>query len=280
MLTESEAPWWEHPAAAWEPLMLYLHHLTGITIPPQKADMVRSRLRRQLVRLRPSNCAHFEALLRQNEQERQTFINLLTTNETSFFRTERIWKYFSRIFLPEFTQHPAERTLRAWSAAASTGEEALSIAICCQEHRQSHPGFRYQILATDVNTEVLEQARSGIFSARSAQRLREAHPDWLSRYLRPGPEDRVQADAELLLHTRFLQHNLMHPAQPMGEHDIVFLRNALIYFRPTEQARILHHVSTIMAPGAILVLGESESIATLDVPFQFVEPQVYSRRPA
>lgn len=256
------------------PLLRFFKELTGITIPEQKATMVQGRLRKRLAELDHPTCSEYLSLIRRNPQEQQTFINLLTTNETSFFRTPRIWKYFRETFLPNFTSSNPLSMLSAWSAAASTGEEACSIAISCNEHS---PRPRYHILATDVDTNVLGQAKKGEFCARTVEKLQATNPELAKRYFRLREQGCYQANAELMRRIQFTPHNLMHESDKLGPHHIVFLRNVLIYFRPEEQARIIRNVALTMKQDAILILGESESITSLDVPFTFVEPQVYRR---
>lgn len=260
-----------------EPLLPLFKELTGITIPRQKTMMVNSRLRKRLAELGHPTCPDYIFMVRSNREEKQTFINLLTTNETSFFRTPRIWKYFRESYLPAFTAAKPTATLRAWSAAASTGEEACSIAISCQEHAQRNAGFCYQIFASDVDTEVLGRAAKGEFASRTVEKLQATHPELADRYFRSKDEDRYLADANLMRHIRFAQHNLMQRPRALEANDIVFLRNVLIYFQPQEQNRILQNLASVMAPGTILILGESESIAALETPFTFVEPQIYRR---
>ncbi|WP_263409013.1 CheR family methyltransferase [Terriglobus tenax] len=260
-----------------EPLLPLLKELTGITIPPQKIAMVAGRLRKRLTELGHPDCAEYISMIRRNSEEQQNFINLLTTNETSFFRTQRVWTYFCDVYLPEFRTSYPTNTLSAWSAAASTGEEAYSIAICCNEHLRNNPEFRYHILATDVDTEVLNRAKNGVFGSRTVDKLKASNPDLAERYFLLHEGDGYQANGDLLRHIRFTTHNLMHRPRLLGPHHIVFLRNVLIYFRPQEQTTILQNVASTMGPGTILILGESESIAALDVPFVFVAPQIYRR---
>ena len=259
-----------------EPLLPLFKELTGITIPRQKTMMVASRLRKRLAELGHPTCTDYISMVRSNHGERQTFINLLTTNETSFFRTPRIWKYFRETYLPAFTSANPSGTLRAWSAAASTGEEACSLAISCQEHALLSPGFCYQIFASDVDTEVLARAGKGEFVSRTVDKLHAIYPDLAERYFQPR-EDRYLADPNLMRHIRFAQHNLMQRPRAIEPSNIVFLRNVLIYFQPAEQTKILHNLASVMAPGTILILGESESIVALEAPFAFVEPQIYRR---
>ncbi|MGC2401727.1 MAG: protein-glutamate O-methyltransferase CheR [Acidobacteriaceae bacterium] len=260
-----------------EVLIAVLKELTGITIPPQKTTMVMSRLRKRLAQLNHPHLPDYAAHVRCDRAEQQVFINLLTTNETSFFRTPRVWKYFREQYLPEFQQSKGSDVLRIWSAAASTGEEAFSIAMTCNDHQLRHRSFRYQVLATDVDTEVLAKAKSGQLGTRTVEKLRETNPEMFYRYFKAGNSGSPEANAELLRNIQFARHNLLERLQPHMWQDVVFLRNALIYFRETEQIKILEQVALSMRVGATLILGESEAIGALDTPFKFIQPQIYRK---
>jgi chemotaxis protein methyltransferase CheR len=260
-----------------ELLLQVLKELTGITIPLQKKVMVAYRLRKRLSELNHPTFPEYAALVRRYPHEQQTFINLLTTNETSFFRTPRVWKYFLDEYLPEVWSKRNSDTVRIWSAAASTGEEACSIAMHCNDFQLRHPAFRYQVFASDVDTEVLKRAESGEFAARTAEKLQEASPEMYQRHFHPSGPGLYEFDSQLRQKIRFATHNLMQPPSRIPPQDIVFVRNVLIYFRPPEQEKILKNLGSAMISGAILIVGESESISALDTPFTFVQPQIYRK---
>jgi chemotaxis protein methyltransferase CheR len=260
-----------------QPVLDTLHGLTGITIPVQKKAMVLSRLRKRLAELQHPTLAEYIATLRQNPKEQQTFINLLTTNETSFFRTSRVWEFFQQEFLPQFNAAKGTSLLKAWSAAASTGEEACSIAMSCLEFQLKNPTFRFQILATDVDTNVLAKAESGSFRDTTFSRLKETNPTLAQRYFTPAQDGAYRVDPKVLKTVRFTTHNLMASPRFLMPQDIVFLRNVLIYFQEAEQNKIIKSIAECMEPGSILILGESESIGSLASLFTFVQPQIYRR---
>jgi len=260
-----------------ELILEVLKELTGITIPVQKKTMVVFRLRKRLAQLNHPPLKDYAGRVRKDRGEQQIFINLLTTNETYFFRTPRIWRYFREEYLPEFQASKASETLRIWSAASSTGEEACSIAMSCHDFQLRHPSFRFQVLATDVDTEVLAKAESGQFSAKTVDRLRESDPEMFSRHFKVSQSEVYELDAQLKRNMKFMPHNLMERPRSSSSQNIVFLRNVLIYFRGPEQMQILKQVAAAMPLGAILILGESESLSALEVPFTFVQPQIYRK---
>jgi len=260
-----------------QPVLDVLHGLTGITIPVQKKTMVLSRLRKRLAELHDPTLTEYIATLRKNPKEQQTFINLLTTNETSFFRTQRVWEFFQQEFIPQFHAANGTAMMKAWSAAASTGEEACSIAMSCLEFQLKHPTFRFQVLATDVDTGVLAKAESGHFRDTTVNRLKEANTTLAQRYFVPESDGAYRVDPKVMRTIRFTTHNLMSSPRLLMPQDIVFLRNVLIYFRESEQNKIVGAIAEFMNPGSILILGESESIGSLAPLFTFVQPQIYRR---
>jgi chemotaxis protein methyltransferase CheR len=263
-----------------QPLLDALTRLTGITIPVRKKTMVLFRLRKRFAELDNPPVAEYLGTLRKDKLEQQLFINLLTTNETSFFRTTRVWEYFQNDFIPKFHAERPGNVLKAWSAAASTGEEACSIAMSCLEFQLRHPSFRFQITATDIDTKVLEHAESGLFRHTTVLRLKQTNPSHFQRYFTPSEQGNYRAHENIRKSIRFTQHNLMSSARPFMPQDIVFLRNVLIYFRDEEKMKIVNGIVEFMAPGSILVIGESESLTAAKTPLTFVQPQIYRRNPA
>jgi len=263
-----------------QPLLDALTGLTGITIPIRKKTMVLFRLRKRFAELQHPSIAEYLTTVHKDRREQQLFINLLTTNETSFFRTGRVWDFFRREWLPQYYSEHGSTLLKAWSAAASTGEEACSIAISCLEFQQQQPNFRFQILATDIDTKVLAQAESGLFRDVTVHRLQQSQPELVKRYFMPAAHGFYQAQEAIRRSIRFASHNLISSARPFMPQDIVFLRNVLIYFRDEEKMKIVNGIAEFMQPGSLLVLGESESLAGADTPFTFLKPQIYRRNMA
>ena len=191
--------------------------------------MVQLRLRKRIVELRQNSFSDYLSYLNSHQDEEQTFINLVTTNETYFFRTNRVWDYFEKEYLPSwFAKHP-KQTLKIWSAAASTGEEAYSLAICCEEFKLRHASFNYQIIGTDISSKVLVKAREGIYQPRSIENFKNIKSSIFSKYISLGANE-VSVNNILKKNINFQLHNLFKTPQRLEYFDIVFLRNVLIYF--------------------------------------------------
>lgn len=251
---------------------------TGIAMTERKRVLLEGRLRPRLKQLALSSYEQYLSLVQAGGAEVQEFINMVTTNDTRFFRTPAVWDYFFTRFLPQWRHAHPGQCLRIWSAAAASGEEAYSIAMLCQEFIRQHPDFRYRILASDISTDVLQSAVDGCYGGRSAELLRLSHPQLAGRYFEArGAVLRVAP--ELAAHLQFTAHNLLTPLAPASPFDLIFLRNVLIYFDEENQYRVLEQAATAMAGDARLLLGEQESITRLNTAFVYEQAHVYRRGP-
>ena len=249
---------------------------TGIMMTEKKSVLLQGRLRPRMRALALASYADYLALVERGGPEVPFFIDIVTTNDTLFFRTPHVWEYFTDKFLPEWAAANPRQPLRIWSAAAASGEEAYSIAMQCQEMQLRQPGFRYQIFATDISQQILATARAGVYGGRSVEKIKQSHPKLFEKYFTgAGAEARV--NEELKKQITFAEHNLLTPLKPMQQFDIIFLRNVLFYFDEVNQEAILKQVFPSMKPDAKLILGESESLSRLNTGYRFELPLVYSR---
>ena len=261
--------------AALDAVIALVRTHTGIAMNGHKRALLEARLG---PRLRALAVGYPEYVQRVHAggAEVQLFINAVTTNDTVFFRTPAVWTYFSTQFLPEWQVRSGGACLRIWSAAAASGEESWSIAMLCHQFQQRHPSFRYQIHGTDIDTAMVAACRAATYSTRSAEQLRASQPALVERYF---TDDGVRMTVRPALtgQAQFSQHNLLAPMASMTRFDLVFLRNVLIYFDEDSQRQVLGQVRRQMAPDAVLLLGEQESITRLGTPFVFTQQHVYAR---
>lgn len=247
---------------------------TGIAMNERKWTMLKGRLRRRVMALGLPDYRDYLQVLDTSVEEVRDFIDLVTTNETSFFRTPRIWEYLSEAFLPYWHSQETGAPLRVWSAAASSGEEAWSTAMLCEEFRARQPSFRYAIVGTDISDGILATARAGRYQGRSLEGLRLHHPALAQKYLRSDGECASVTDA-LRANVTFRQHNLYGLPRDLGLFDLVLLRNVLIYFDQDGQQAVLANVRRAMRPDAVLIVGESESLSRMATDFTFEQPLIY-----
>ncbi|MES2163444.1 MAG: protein-glutamate O-methyltransferase CheR [Pseudomonadota bacterium] len=263
------------PPATLTALIALVRKHTGIAMTERKSILLERRLR---PRMQALEIASYQAYLDKVEQDRGEiphFIDLVTTNDTLFFRTPQVWDYVEHEFLPEWWAMHRGRRLQVWSAAASSGEELYSMAMLCEQFQAAHPGFSYRIHATDISQQILELARAGEYSGRSVERILLSHPEWVKKYFKPCGKGLRVVDA-LKQHVELAQHNLLAPLKPHKQFDLVFLRNVLIYFDQEHQESVLKQARHSMAPHSRLILGESESISGLDTAYHFDRPMIYT----
>ena len=250
----------------------YVYRTAGIIIGADKTALVTGRLWRRLELYGDKNYEAYFAYVSSvaGEQERSTMLDLLTTNETYFFREPAHFDFLRDEIIP---QQGAQK-MRVWCAASSTGEEPHSIAMVLADTLGTN---NWDVLATDISGKVLEHARSGVYRA---ERINHIPNDYLQRYCRRGIgsyEGMLAVVPSLRSRIQFEAHNLLHPRNGSEQFDVIFLRNVLIYFdQPTKQ-KVIENMLQSLRPGGWLILGHCESIFGLDVNVQTVKPSVYRK---
>ncbi|MFA9439704.1 protein-glutamate O-methyltransferase CheR [Uliginosibacterium sp. sgz301328] len=253
-------------------LQRFFADASGIQLASGKQTLVASRLRKRVELLGLASfdayCDHLS--MPGNEDERQRAIDLLTTNETYFFREPAHFEMLSRLLRGPLSTG----AIRIWSAACSTGEEPYSIAMSLADHR---PDGNWEVVASDLSSRALEAARSGMFRM---QRLELMPPGYLQRFCLRGTgkyAGSLLVQRALRQKVRVIAHNLLDSAAPLGRFDVIFLRNALIYFDAAKKQAILGRVIDQLLPGGLLFVGHSESLHGHRLPLQRVDKAVYRR---
>ncbi|WP_368184388.1 protein-glutamate O-methyltransferase CheR [Aestuariibius sp. HNIBRBA575] len=256
-------------------LRAIVHKNTGITIGETRKSMLVSRLRSRLREVAAPDFAAYISHLSKDPEEMQELTNRVTTNETYFYRTPRVWDYFQDEFLPQFLTKGQNRSLRVWSGAASTGEEAHTIGTLLEDVRLKNQNFDYSILGTDVSSRVLDVATKGVYKGRSIARFRQAKPEVFKAHMTGNDTDGFSANPQIRSRIKFKLHNLFDRLSKAGPFDAVFLRNVLIYFTDDDQVKILDQVHDQMRPDGVLFIGESETLTKLNTPFEQIAPIIY-----
>lgn len=244
----------------------------GIKLSLQKRNMVYNRLLRRLRARGLSSFGDYLALVQhEGADEREAFVNALTTNLTAFFREPH---HFD-LLLALARQRAGRRgaPLRCWSSACSTGEEAWSIAMVLRE--AECPG---EVLGTDIDTDVLGTAQAGVYRMERAAALA---PERLRRHFLRGAgrnDGLVSVRPELRAMVRFGQLNLQSPVWPaMARFDAIFCRNVVIYFDREFQKRLLARLADLLVPGGLLMVGHSESFPAAHPGFRSCGRTAYER---
>lgn len=250
-----------------------IHRLTGITINEHKKTMIQSRLKKRMRVLAITSYEEYMKVVEKSMSETQLFINSVTTNETIFFRTPRVWEYFQKEFLPDWYEKNSKNSLKIWSAAASSGEEGYSLAMSCMDFKTQHCGFEFKINGTDISSFVLEEAAVGVYDARSVEFLMKSRKDLFEKYFTKTEDENYAVSDIVKQKVKFSLHNLFNVNKEI--YDIIFLRNVLIYFSGEDQEKVLLNISKSMHKDSILVIGESESLNRLNTPFEFKQTCIY-----
>ncbi len=257
----------------FERFQRFIHQAAGIHLSPAKKALVSGRLARRLQHHGLAHYTDYLALLDRDADgaEAQTAVDLLTTNETYFFREG---KHFDRLRALA-DEAPRGHTFRVWSAACSSGEEPYSMAMVLADVRADRP---WEIVGSDISTRVLQRARSGHYPL---ERARQVPPAYLKRFCLKG---RDEQDGTLLVaralreRVKLLQVNLNAPLPAeLGSFDVVFLRNVMIYFNPETKQQVVARVLGTLRRGGCFIVGHSESLNGMMDGVQQLSPSVYRK---
>ena len=267
-------------AAAFTALAALARAESGLTLVPEKRLMVQSRLRHRLRALAIDSFDAYVAYVTSDAgtAERRHMVSALTTNVSHFFREPHHFALLSTRLLPLLRlKAQAGRKIRIWSAGCSTGQEPYSIAMHLLSEAPWIADADFRILATDIDPKVLDQARTGMFTANQVRPI----PDACRVFLGAGStNDRVMIGQEIRDLVRFLELNLLSDWPMRGPFDAIFCRNVVIYFDGATRAHLWPRFVRFLAPDGLLFLGHSERVST---PEQYglacVGPTSYAHAP-
>ena len=251
-------------------LRKYLKQRSGLVLTADKQYLVESRL---LPVARKAGHASLgdlvEALKRGgDEQLMATVVEAMATNESFFFRDKIPFEHFRSIVMPALLAARRNgRSIRIWCAAASTGQEPYSLAMCLKDLASDLAGWRIEILATDLCADVLEKARAGFYSQFEVQRGLPIQL-LIKHFIQAG--ELWQIAPELRAMVKFRQLNLLSDFSQLGIFDLIFCRNVLIYFDQATKIEVLDRLSRVTASDGFLVLGAAETVVGLTDSFKVV----------
>jgi chemotaxis protein methyltransferase CheR len=250
----------------------FIFDAAGITLSSAKKALVCGRLAKRVTAQGLESYADYFDLLKSGDSpdEVQTAVDLLTTNETYFFREP---KHFDLLRAAAMA-HTGSAPFRVWSAASSSGEEAYSIAMVLADCLGERP---FEVLGTDISTRVLARARLGHYPD---QRIRQIPPNYLKKFCLKGFGDQqgtMLVDRKLRQKVRFAHANLNERLPELGLFDIVFLRNVLIYFNGETKRQVVARVLGQLKPGGYFYIGHSESLNEVSSEVVQMAPAVYRK---
>jgi len=247
---------------------------SGIYLSEAKKQLVVSRLAKRLRYLNIDDYEAYHDVCSVNESELQLMVNTITTNETSFFREPHHFEFIRSDIVP----YIGRGKFRVWSAAASIGAEAYSLAMVLDEEL-THRGIDWEVIGTDINTEVIEQASLGLYPMRFAEQI---PIDYLKKYCLKGVGAK---DGQFLIgdylknKVSFCSANLMNqmPSE-FGKFDLILLRNMLIYFDNKNKNTIVKNVLEALKSNGYIFIGHSESITHITKKVRQVRPTIYTKQ--
>ena len=255
-------------------LRAWIHRQAGIHLSDQKKALVCGRLAPRMRHYQLSRFTDYFRLLQDGAHpgEPQVAVDLLTTNETHFFREPRHFEFMRDCLVPE--HRASGKPLRVWSAACSSGEEPYSIAMTLAS---AMGGVPWDVLASDLSSRVLERARTAHYAMA---RARTIPPEHLLAWCLKGTgvhEGTFIVGPEVTSRVRFMQVNLNEALPRLGEFDLVFLRNVMIYFDSATKQQVVQRILSCLRPGGHLLIGHSESLTTLACGLKPLAPSIYRK---
>lgn len=260
-----------------------VYERAGIFLPEEKRGLLSSRLRARLKALAIGTFEEYHKRFTNAdfaETELPFFLSAVTTNETYFFRNERLWELFEKTLVPEIVKaNSRTKLVRVWSAASSSGEEAYTVAIILRETLPEFAKWRVQVIGTDISKKVLDRATRARYNEYAVSKMSSLRRKlWFDQV-----ENDYQLKDEIRRQVKFQTHNLREPFQKES-FDLVLLRNVLMYFDGPMKLKAVRHAGEAVAPGKYLFVGDVDPIRTsrelIDtLPLTPLSPGLY-RKPA
>ena len=258
-----------------------IYEESGIYMKDTKITMLSNRLRKRLTVLSMNEFHEYYDYLQKltgdsKKKEYDELLDVVSTNETYFFRNERQFEALKDVCLSELAKIKKDRKITIWSAACSTGEEPYSIAICVLENMKYLHGWDIEIIATDISHSVLEFARDGLYSGR---RIEKVSPEYLEKYfiLEDNEQGIYRVKDELKKLVKFCNHNFFKDTFPKNV-DIIFCRNVMIYFDKVHQRKLVADFYKSISDNGYFFIGHSETLHSISEDFEYekiLESPVY-----
>ncbi len=247
-----------------------LKQRSGLALTPDKGYLLDTRLTPIAKANGLADLRELVAKLRANPSAPLAYqvIESMTTNESMFFRDSKPFEQLSKVILPALKERGAT-SVRIWSAACSTGQEAYSIAMTLKEESLKYPNMKFEIVGTDLAEKVLERARAGIYSQFEIQRGLPI--TMLMKYFTQRANNNWEINDAIKAMAKFSTGNLLMPFAAAGKFDIIFCRNVLIYFDEKTKSDVMNRLAACMNAPGYLFLGTSETTNALCDKFKVME---------
>jgi len=250
-----------------------IHQVAGISMSDAKKQLISGRLAKRLQFFNLTTYGSYYRLLMKDKTELQMAVDLLTTNETYFFREPKHFEFLRDVILPELRGNSA---VRIWSGACSSGEEPYTLAMVLADSLGARP---WEILASDISSRVLEKAQCGRYPLDAIRGIPEA---LLNKYCLKGVGSNngiFMIEPTLASRITFNPINLNNPLPAVGQFDVIFLRNVMIYFDNQTKSEVVTRLLKHLKPGGYFIVSHSKSLNGISDDVQLVKPSIY-RKPA
>lgn len=263
-------------------LSRFIFDQSGIKLPQVKLIMLQSRLQKRLRDLQMNTFKEYVDYVfspQGLENELVHMLDVVSTNKTDFYREPVHFDYLNNVALPEFYENGKNlNNFLVWSAGCSSGEEPYTIAFTLSEFKEKYPVFNFNIVATDISSQILNKAKLAVYR----EELVNSVPFFIKKKYLLKSKDRTDKTVRIVRELRdkviFFRFNFMEPTYNLSYmFDIIFCRNVLIYFTREIQEQVLTKLCSKLKPGGYLFIGHSESILGMDLPIQQIKPTVYKR---
>ncbi|HEY4341876.1 MAG TPA: protein-glutamate O-methyltransferase CheR [Steroidobacteraceae bacterium] len=261
----------------FEAISALVKSLTGINLTPQKRELVYGRLAVRLRAMGLRTFRDYRRIVAEDAEEQMRMCNAITTNLTYFFREPHHFAHLGDQVLPAHCAR-SNRRLRFWSAGCSSGEEAYSIAMVVLESLPQLQEWNVRILATDLDSDMLETAAAGEYAAERVKGLSETRLRRFFTERKDGGTSIYVIRPEVRRMVTFRKLNLMQPLPMSGPLDVVFCRNTVIYFDKDTQRELFARIAPLQRPGDLLYLGHSESLLSVSDEYDSIGHTTYLRR--
>lgn len=251
-----------------------IFELAGLSMGDSKRPLISNRLATRLRYYEINSYEEYSKILldSKNQEERQIFIDLLTTNETSFFREPIHFEFMKSHIL---NVEPLSNPFRVWSAACSSGEEPYSIAMLLEDKIKRG---KWEIVASDISTRVLEKSKNGLYPIDKSEKI---PIEYLKKYCLKGINSNsgyFKISDAIRREIQFLSVNLNQPFPKLGMFNVIFLRNVMIYFDKETRIKLIRNISSVLHHGGYLFIGHSETLLEITDQLVMVRPTIYRKK--
>jgi len=241
----------------------------GITLNESKKSLIESRFFKRMLDMKLNSFNDYYEICIKNHHEKIEMLNLITTNETYFFRENEHFDFLKKYLM----QYQSSMKIRIWSGASSVGAEAYSIAMVCDSIL---PSNMWEIIGSDINKNVIKKARMGLYPLSWSDKIL---PEFKHKYCLKGKgkyDGEFLINRQLAKNVRFLDNNLLEENTTFGYFSIVFLRNVLIYFNDETRKKVIKNVIKNMKSESLLIISQTENLNALNISeLEQIQPSIY-----